>query len=106
MIKALAVASMVLVSAPVLAQESDDSGLPRLDEFVAVFQAHNCVLATKGEGALAQDELFGLFADVGFSRADVPVYASTLIRSGRAVADDATDGVTVLPPLCTQEASE
>ncbi len=72
----------------------------RIAAFVAVFQAHECVLATKGEGAISEDELMALFAEAGFVGRDVQTFASALIESGRASVDVATDAVTILPPLC------
>lgn len=72
----------------------------RIAAFVAVFQAHDCVLATRGEGAITQDELMALFAEAGFVGRDVPTYATALIESGRATVDKAIDAVTILPPLC------
>lgn len=106
MIKALAVASMVLVSTPVLAQGFDEARLPRLKEFVEVFQANNCHLTTKGAGAISDQALFGLFSAVGISPVDVSDYVSALVDNEVATVDPTTGGITVLPPLCTREVSE
>ncbi len=106
MIKPFAFAGAMLAATPVFAQESADAGLARMGEFVAVFQALDCTLATRGKNAIPESELFAMFADAGFVGDDVPRYADALIGSGRAEVDLDTDGVTVLPPLCVVEASE
>jgi len=104
-IKALTLVGVALAAVPAGAQQAE-TPLPRLDAFVAVFKAHECVLATKGEGAIPQDELMALFAEAGFVGGDVPTYATALIESGRATVDEATDAVTILPPLCGLEDGE
>lgn len=99
MIKPFALASLVLVATPVFADA-------RLDEFVAVFQAHNCVLATKGEDGIPEKELMALFAHAGFSEEDVAYYASSLLENEQASVERETDAVTILSPLCVVETSE
>ncbi len=101
MIKPLALAGMILAATPVVAQESAD---PQLDEFVGVFRAHNCVLATRGEDAIPEPELMAMFAEVGIDEDKVAELATELLDSERATVDLETDAVTVLPPLCIAEA--
>ncbi len=106
MIKPLALVGVLLAATPVFAQESADAGLARMDEFVAVFAAHNCVLATKGENAIPEDDLMALFAHAGFSESDVGRFATALLESEQATVERETDAVTILPPLCDAGVAE
>ncbi|NOR61763.1 MAG: hypothetical protein GQ535_04610 [Rhodobacteraceae bacterium] len=103
MIKPLALAGILVAATPVGAQDSANA---QLNDFVGVFRAHNCVLATRGENAIPEAELMGMFADVGIDEQMVAELASGLLDSGQATVELETDAVTVLPPLCIAEASE
>jgi len=104
-IKALTLVG-VLAAMPVFAQESADAGLARMDEFVAVFAAHNCVLATKGENGIPEEDLMALFAHAGFSEADIGRFATALLDSEQATVERETEAVTILPPLCETGVAE
>ena len=103
MIKPLALAGLFLGATPVAAQDAVDA---QLDDFVGVFSAHNCVLATRGENAIPEAELMQMFADVGIGEDKVAELATLLLDSGRATVELETDAVTVLPPLCEAETKE
>ena len=103
MIKPLALASVILAAMPAFAQESASA---QLAAFVAVFKANDCVLATKGENAIPEATLMAMFAEVGIGDQQVAGLATGLLESGQATVDEATDAVTILPPLCIVEASE
>ena len=100
MIKPLALAGLLLVATPVASQDASDA---QLDDFVGVFRAHNCVLATRGENAIPEDDLMAMFAAVGIDKDRVAELATLLLDSELATVELETDAVTVLPPLCIVE---
>jgi DNA-binding transcriptional regulator PaaX len=77
-----------------------------LTNFVGVFAAHGCVLATRGENAIPSAELMAMFAGVGIGESQVAELATSLLDSGRATVELETDAVTILPPLCIAEMME
>lgn len=103
MSKPFALASVLLAATPVFAQESADA---RMAAFVAVFQANNCTLATRGENAISEEKLMSLFANAGIDEEQIPDLAQSLLDNGQASVELETDAFTVLPPLCVVEGGE
>lgn len=100
MIKPLALAGLLLAATTVSAQDPTDA---QMEDFVNVFRAHNCVLATRGESAIPEAEMMGMFAEIGIGEELIAELAAKLLDSGQATVELETDAVTILPPLCIAE---